>query len=274
MSTNQVAVWGITFSADKNEKESIERFARREFKKWTFQKERGEGGYIHFQFKGSLKDKKRKCELLVMMRSGGLIIAEDSVSPTPKVNMDNYSYVDKDETRIEGPWSSDDKVDYIPTDMRETPKWRPMQQDIIDIIATKPNRRTIHCIIDSTGNNGKSFLAMWLYCHGISYYIPFFTEAKELMRMSHAMVTSGWRNTFFIDLPRALSHKAEHEIYGGIEQLKTGMIYEDRYDFKMIAIEACHVFIFTNRKPDMRLCSADRWNMLYLTNGVLSSTPS
>lgn len=276
MTDSQCAGWDITFSAEHVTRETVLKFGESLFKKWTFQKERGKSGFEHYQFRGSLTVKKRKRELVKIMREGGIKIAEDSVSPTSKTTFvcDDESYVLKEDTRIEGPWSSKDIVVYIPKDMRATPTWRPMQAEIIEMMEKDPNRRTINCVVDPQGNNGKSFLAMWLFCHGKSHYIPFFTEAKELMRMCHGMIKSEWRNTFFIDLPRALSHKAECEIYGGIEQLKTGMIYEDRYEFKMMAIDCVHVFIFTNRMPNMKLVSPDRWNIIHLEDGLIVKEPN
>lgn len=266
MTENACVGWDITFSADKVKFESIMNFAEAMFKKWTFQKEEGESGYIHFQFRGSLEKKLRKSDLMKIIHSGKLKVADKQVSPTSKecFDIDDAAYCKKENTRIEGPWSSKDKLAYIPLDMRGMPEWRPFQETVREMIALPPNRRKINCIVDPFGNAGKSFLAMWMYCNGYSYYIPCFTEAKELMRMTYAMISSGVRNTFFIDLPRALSHKAENEIYGGIEQLKTGIIYEDRYDFKMMAIDPVHVFIFTNRLPNMKLVSPDRWNIIVL----------
>lgn len=262
MPNSQLCGWDITMSAALNEKSTVLKFADSLFKRWAFQLEKGkEDGYLHWQFRGSLETKKRKGELIKMMREGGIVIADNAVKPSAKITFTSCDeeYVMKEDTRVEGPWSSKDVVAYIPIDMRATPDWRPWQAECIETMAVKPNRRHIHCFVDTSGNIGKSFLAMWLHCHGKAFYVPCFTEAKELMRMSTGMLKSGWRDTFFIDLPRALSHKSENEIYGGIEQLKTGMIYEDRYEFRMQAIDPVHVFIFTNRVPNMKLVSPDRW---------------
>lgn len=255
--TNPLAGWDITINAENVEPEYIIEWADEHFKRWAFQLEKGEKtGYLHYQFRGSLHTKKRESGVVKLFNAAGF---SGHVRPTCEKTFatEDAKYVMKPETRVEGPWHSGAKEsDFIPVDMKDTPVWRPMQQKIIDYIATPPNRRNIYCIVDRDGNKGKSFLAMWLYCHGECNYIPFFTEAKDLMRMVHGLPT---RKAYFIDLPRALSHKAEYEIYGGIEMLKTGIIYEDRYHFRMKAINPVHVIVFTNKIPDMKLCSADRW---------------
>lgn len=263
---NPVAGWDFTLSAAENSKEAITAFLEGYAKKWAFQKEKGaENGFEHYQGRMSLIKKKREGELYKAMREANLVFSGAAVRPTcgATFNDENLKYVLKQDTRIEGPWTSEDAEEdnYIPSDLRLTPTWNAMQERVIGWISKPPNRRTIHCVVDPVGNNGKSFMAMWAWAHKKAVYIPFFTEAKDLMRMVHGLPKYG---CYFIDLPRALSHKAMHEIYGGIEQLKTGMIYEDRYRFRMEMIEPCHVVVFTNRMPDFNLASADRWHVWVL----------
>lgn len=258
---NACAGWDITLKAEGHEVDEVKAWANEFFKRWTFQKEAGEQtGYLHFQFRGSLIKKRRDTEIRKLIRDSGFVVGGRGVTPTNLTVFEtgDNAYVLKTETRVDGPWSSEDVVTYIPIDMRFEPTWNAMQQCVLRVMDTKPNRRDINCIVDPVGNRGKSFLATWLFCHGMANYIPFFTEAKDLMRMVHGLPRRG---AYFIDLPRALSHKAEHEIYGGIEQLKTGIIYEDRYKFKMEAIDPVHVFVFTNRQPNRELASRDRWKV-------------
>lgn len=264
-----VAVWDMTIPAEGVEKDDLIVFFNEHFKKWIFQLEKGEQtGYLHYQFRGSLNVKLRKTGLMKLIRAEDSPfpkISERAVTPTvtDTVILTYERYTSKLETRVDGPWSSEDQANYIPIDMRFTPEWNELQQMIITRTQEPPNRRIINCIVDTKGNNGKSFLATWMYTHGQANYIPFFTEAKDLMRMVFGLPR---RSVYFIDLPRALSHRAEHEIYGGIEQLKTGIIYDDRYRFKMEAIDPVHVFVFTNRAPNMELASMDRWRIHFMQN--------
>jgi len=253
--------WDLTINAmrgtDQIDAEDVKVFARTHFKHWCFQLEKGKKtGYLHFQFRGSLRKRARLCGIKKYLAHADLQ-GYPSITTVDEFEGDNLYVMKEDETHVEGPWSDKDadEVMYIPKDLRFQPTWNPMQARIIWQMEQPPNRRHVNCIVDREGNRGKSFLAAWLYTHGKANYIPFFAEAKDLMRMVFALP---WKDAYFIDLPRAISHKAEHEIYGGIEQLKTGIIYEDRYAFRMKAIDAVHVFVFTNKLPNTSLCSMDR----------------
>jgi hypothetical protein len=255
---SNVAVYDITIRAEGHEVDEVKAWANAYFKKWCFQLEKGaETGYMHYQFRGSLKVKKRPGPMKSLLRE----TFEGHCCPTSTNSSNDEFYAMKEDTREEGPWTDRDEYVYIPIDMRFTPVWNEMQQRMVYIMNTDPNRRHVNCLVDGDGFRGKSFLAMWMYAHGYACYIPFFTEAKDLMRMVHGLPR---RKSYFIDLPRALSHKAEHEIYGGIEQLKTGIIYDDRYKFRMEAIDPVHVFVFTNRMPNLDLISNDRWKIWVL----------
>lgn len=283
---NPVAVWDITFSAKLNKQERIMEFADEYFKTWSFQLEQGEKTkYEHFQFRGSLADKEsggvgkqRKLAFMKILHKEKFKVQPGSVSPTCSnaVYHDDEDYVTKDATRLDGPWSSKDMTAaYIPIDMRFDPEWNTMQRYVLDVAKTIATRRKIHAIKDADGNNGKSFIATWMYARGLAHYVPFFTEAKELMRMVMAMTSTkkGGSNLFFVDLPRALSHKAEHEIYGAIEQLKTGIIYDDRYRFRMKIIDPVHVIVFTNKIPNWNLVSSDRWVVADCQTGMQVNAP-
>jgi len=265
--TNAIYGYDITFKAEGLSREEIADWAESHCKSWAFQLEEGQGGYRHYQFRCSL-DKKRRLQEMVKFTHqtfpGAHVSITSNIAPGNK-------YVMKEEGRIEGPWTSDEDTEgnYVPTDMRMEPKWNAMQQTIVDIKATKPDRRTVHCIVDTRGNRGKSFIAMWMDIHKKAIYVPQFADAKDLMRMCFAQPKIG---CYFIDLPKATSHMSENALYAGIEQLKTGMLYDDRYKFRKQWIDPCHVFVFTNREPNIAMLSADRWKIKHLSNDPAQET--
>ena len=68
----------------------------------------------------------------------------------------------------------------------------------------------------------------------------------------------------FFDMPRAMSKESLHGFYSAIEQIKKGKLYDCRYHYKSYWIDSPRIFIFTNKLPDMKLLSADRWRLWFI----------
>ena len=85
------------------EKKKILEFLEEHCKKWTFQLERGEKtGKLHFQGRFSLKSKTRLTGLVKLLPKAHF-------SVTSNENRTNCFYVEKEDTRIKGPWRDTDK---------------------------------------------------------------------------------------------------------------------------------------------------------------------
>ena len=48
-------------------------------------------------------------------------------------------------------------------------------------------------------------------------------------------------------------------MFSGIEQLKNGYLFDDRYSFKRKFIDSPAVWVFVNKLPDPKYLSPDRW---------------
>eukprot|EP00966_Prymnesium_polylepis_P058354 1351296-Prymnesium_polylepis.1 len=66
------AVWDWKFPQDGMEPDAFIQLLKPVFKKWVFQVEKGDTGYMHFQGRGSLYKRKRWGELKTLLKSGGL----------------------------------------------------------------------------------------------------------------------------------------------------------------------------------------------------------
>lgn len=272
--TNQVCNYDLTIMESTEHGvlpwESLDEWAEELFKYWAFQLEEGATeGYRHFQFRGSLKQKKRLHEMIAMVQSE---FPTAHVSITSKQMIGNYKYcttTDKSGKRVAGPWGNKAPIEeqsncegtagYVPIRFRKQPIWSPMQQSIIDKCKTLADDRSVNCIVNPGGKMGKTFIAMFLQVHGIGTYVPQFENAKELMRLCFAMPKKG---IYFIDLPRATSKSNECALYAGIEQLKAGLVYDDRYKYRQVIFEPPHVFVFTNHEPDQTMLTGDRWKIM------------
>lgn len=250
---NAVAVYDFTLPKDElTHNDVIKALYPGIVKKYSFQSEIGDSGYEHYQGRISLIKKRRGCEALKLLRTK---LAKIYISPTSNNGMEEEFYVLKEDTRVLGPWTDKDEVTYIPRQVREMTTLRPWQQSVIDMHDVWDTRK-IHVIIDTSGNIGKSSLCSYMGCHRMARTLPFVNDYKDIMRMVCDMPTS---RCYIIDMPRAISKEKLFQMYAGIETIKSGYAYDDRYHFKDKYFDCPNVWVFTNKVPDETLLSPDRW---------------
>lgn len=228
-------------------------------KKWDFQKEAcPTTGEHHLQGRFHLKVKERLLGAIKKFQNFHL-------SVTSGENTNNCYYVTKEDTRVDGPWSSDDKEVYVPRQVREVNQLRIWQQQIIDD-RNRWDTRTINIIIDNTGNIGKTTLCTYAGVHKYGRKIPFSNDFRDIMRMVMDTPTS---KLYLFDIPRALKKDHLYQFFAGIEEIKNGYAYDDRYSFKEKYFDCPNIWIFMNVEPDLTYLSADRWKIWRLVDHQL-----
>jgi len=261
-------MYDITLSCEKIELKQVKDFLKEYCKKWCFQQEKGEKtGYLHWQIRGSLKNKVR---MNVMMRYikdafGYENVSPDGLSRTSNENKDNDFYCLKEATRVDGPWKDTDEEIFIPLQIEEIEMLRPWQQKVVASLDVW-DTRTINIIYDPIGNNGKSILCSWIRVFKLGRILPALNDAKDLMRACYDMPTA---RAYVIDLPRALDKRRMNEMFSAIEQIKSGYCYDDRYSFKEKIFNCPNIWLCTNVIPDLHLLSSDRWKFWKIEDDVL-----
>lgn len=140
----------------------------------------------------------------------------------------------------------------------ESIKWKNWQCDILNLIKTEANDRTVHWYWENKGNTGKSFLT------------------KYLVEVKNALVVNGKLadichqvakrcednigiNIVIIDVPRCSRGLIS---YQAIEMLKNGLIYSGKYEGGQYTFDSPHVIIFANQEPTIEMLSIDRWDIV------------
>jgi hypothetical protein len=277
--TGRMCVWDFTLSVEQVSFKEMKKWLSTNSKKYAFQKEKGEKtGYLHWQGRISLKEKLILSEVLEFFPDGGYI------SITSNANKMNNFYVMKTKTRVEGPWTEKDlnkdiegTSEFIPEIYRGMPKWKPWQKDAAEMVFEEKsklvidrNRRNIHFILGFYGNEGKTHFTSWFDCNGDGIALPPSFTREHL----HAAVLARPINDcYFIDIPRAVNMKKQStelcELFSGIEQIKNGIAYKERYEYKMIRFNHPQVWIFANTIPPMNLVSSDRWKLYIIKDNKL-----
>lgn len=186
------------------------------------------------------------------------------LSITAEASITNYYYVEKEDTRIRGPWKSDDIEVKIPWQMEGIIPL-PWQQQILDD-ANIRSRRTINILLDKVGNIGKTILVCYAGIHRIARTIPFRNDYRDMIRM---VMDAPKSKMYMFDIPRSTQKDKLYEFFAGIETLKGGYAFDDRYKFREEWFDAPNIWIFTNTEPDRNLLSPDRWKIWEVINGNL-----
>lgn len=261
MTTNACCVWDLTINCDHVTFVELSEWMEEHCKKWCFQKEEGEGGYIHYQCRVSLKVKTRNPSKIGLKNFW--------FSVTSKENMDNDFYASKPE-RLDGPWKDTDEKIYIPRQIREIKKLWPWQQYIVDH-SKDWDTRTINVIIDKKGCSGKSTLKGYMRAYKLARPVPFANDYKDIMRMIMDIPTS---TCYLIDMPRAINKERLFQFFAGVESIKDGYAYDDRYKFQEKFFDCPNIWIFTNAVPDRESLSQDRWVLWEIVDQKLNYYPT
>lgn len=266
---SQVAVWEVRWSKNLPSGEVLLPEALRAqlpsiAKKWTFQEEKGDGGYEHYQGRISLFKKRRKGELMKLMQSVECPVPEYLQPTTSGEHQKVAFYAMKADTRVAGPWSDKDKVQWMaPEYAAPAGGWWPWQSEVIDSIDER-DRRIIHLVVDPRGNNGKTHLAMHLEQSQQAVVLPTLQDAKEICEcVCDELMSAEERDPkcVLMDLPRAMSKKALSGIFTAIENIKNGKVVDRRYSYRKWFFRPPQVWVFSNRMPNMAYMSADRWRV-------------
>ena len=145
----------------------------------------------------------------------------------------------------------------FPSHDREEKQLRPFQKTIIDS-ADNWDTRNINLVYCPEGNKGKSILVGYCRAYKIGRALPPVNDFKDMMRMVCDMPTA---KMYLVDMPRSLNKDRLYQFYSGIETIKDGYAYDDRYKFKEKFFDCPNIWIFSNILPDMSMLSKDRWKL-------------
>lgn len=210
--------------------------------KYAIQEEIGANGTPHLQGVVSLKKRARWTEFKLPKE-----IHWEKVKSIP----DAYQYCQKEDTR---------KPDTLPL-TKGLPKplklitpSKPWQKQIIDILHTEPDDRTVHWFWSHAGGIGKSQFAK--YCVAKENCL-FFEEGKKADIMHLIFEAPDDKlERIIIDVPRDNGNNVS---YKAIESIKNGMIYSSKYEGGYKLFNSPHIIVFANMPPQEERLSSDRW---------------
>lgn len=235
-------------------------------KDWVFQAEKGkETGRLHLQGRICLKERIRLNQLVNLCKS--TVMEGSHWSPTANATGKRFDYVMKEDTRVSGPWGKEIKEvvpKKKPSSVEHVEKCglRPWQEKLREMSQIR-DQRCIDIIYDKKGNMGKTVFVKYMMYYDLALYLPDLNNTKDLIQtVGSDMKKNGGegRKCYIFDLPRATDKKEKFApFYRGIESIKSGVVFETRYEFESFNFDEPRVFVFTNYIPNLSYLSEDRW---------------
>jgi hypothetical protein len=192
------------------------------------------------------------------------------------------AYSTKTETRIDGPWFSDDiGVPYEGDDVNflanEDSRY-PWQKELLKLLLSDdestfkdPDDREIIWVSDTVGCSGKSKLVKYMFINYPSVTEVSFGSSNQLRT---ALISIGPKKCYFIDMPRQLGDEDSiATLVSVLEKLKGGFITSTMYGkFTSLVMSPPHIVIFSNTIPPVKMLSMDRWKIFTILSKELYDT--
>lgn len=235
-------------------------------RKWAFQLEEGEsdnkagkedkeadskeekkhkGGYVHWQIKLSLWKKVRFGVMLAMLQDSLLAGAHLQRSSTKA--REKMDYVMKVQTRVRGPWTSEDvDVSAEPNDLKgiELKKWQQEVKD--DLMKERKKGDKVNLICNPRGQIGKTLIVKHMSYHKLAQFVPPMAKGEDIVA---AVMCRPESTGYMFDIPRGKNGKKLDDLFTAVEQVQNGMVYDKRYHYNERVHSNPNVWVFTNMRP-------------------------
>lgn len=238
--------WCFTIKRSEVEPHVLCQLCQEACKQFTFQHERGEGGYEHYQGVLSLKVKHRLSELKNLLG-----ISTAHLEPC-RSWVHSLEYCSKKEGRLAGPWTERSKFT-TPVVLRHG--W---QRELEARLRGPVDPRRIIWFRDLKGGEGKTQFALYAF----DELGAFICQNGASRDIAH-MYPEGCRIVIF-DVERSF---AGHFNYGILERIKNGYLMSTKYEGAIKRFDAPHIVVFANEWPQFTALSADRWDLWDLAGG-------
>lgn len=242
-----VFFWDFTISMESAPQKAVVDWLRQVAKQWVFQQEEGSAtGYAHWQGRLNLKERTRKLYLPEEWKGDTSCTGVATVKGKKA-----FSYVMKEDTRVDGPWSDRDVFE-IPDDVPQVDGLRRWQAACLAYLRYQ-NDRQILFLKDEAGNSGKTTLIRHLICRQRAIYVPPVCEnAQQMGAYVHDAVKLDplKRRIVVFDLPRAISNHQWRKIAPLIEFIKDGYAADGRNTAKFVVCAKPIVLVAYNSLPE------------------------
>jgi len=141
----------------------------------------------------------------------------------------------------------------LPPYTKEIECMYPWQQDIINIIKSEPDERTIYWFWEAEGCRGKTTIQKYIHSHFNNVVV---LSGKGSDMKNGIVQMKELPKVILINIPRS---NLDYVSYTGIEEVKDMFFFSGKYEGGMVNGPEPHVLIFANEEPKYETMSRDRW---------------
>ena len=153
----------------------------------------------------------------------------------------------------------------------ELPEIRPWQRDLLAILQSPPDNRTIYWVWENeAGWVGKTtFCKHVVTAHKKLRPLVLLGKAADMMNgiVEYHEANHQYPTVILGNLPR--SYKQEWISYHGLEQVKDMLFYSGKFKGGMVCAPSPHLMMFANMPPAKTEMSEDRWVVFQIVDGQL-----
>lgn len=132
------------------------------------------------------------------------------------------------------------------------------QKDIIKLIDSKPDDRTIYWYWESKGCAGKTAIAKYICANYKAIVVSGKSDNCKNAILQYHLKQQLYPKIIIFDIPRC---NQNHISYEALESIKNGFFYSGKYEGGMCIFNSPHVICFSNEEPEYSLLTPDRWNV-------------
>lgn len=244
-------------------------------KYWLFQQEESESGYKHWQGIISLKKRLRPSAAAATIRKYGWCPANISVQHTPddeelpsSVEDFRRSYASKAQTRIAGPWDSDQPtVNPLPECYDIGNNLNDLQKVILKTWQSL-KLRDILFVYGEVGCCGKSSLAQWMArtMPNIILVPTTMESADKMVQWVCDLIPESHQNedwTVILDIPRGIrGEESWRKWLTTIEMISGGWCADGRNHARQRFTRPIKAICFSNEEPNGNFATWDRYMLI------------
>jgi len=149
----------------------------------------------------------------------------------------------------------DDQIERVLLEDHSLYDW---QADLVLTLEGEPDDRTINFLVDTQGNQGKTWFAKWWCQHHSNAQL---IEPGKKADMAFALRSDV--RYVFVNCTR---EQVDYLNYSFLEAIKDGIVFSPKYESRVRYLGPVHIVVMMNHAPDYNKLSFDRYNVINLDN--------
>lgn len=130
------------------------------------------------------------------------------------------------------------------------------QREVLEIVRSEPDDRTVYWYWEPLGRSGKTTLAKSILLTNRDSLLLGGKAADCKYAIAQMVEKKRIPKVILFDIVRSCE---QYVSYQALEEVKNGMFFSGKYEAGMVLIECPHVICFANFPPEIGKLSSDRW---------------